>query len=67
MNNDTVFEGIILEYDRYESPLGPRSCLRYLELWLDYKISIYYEDHMPSVILRLMGTSKKKYSVQISY
>ena len=30
VNNDTVFEAIVLEYDRYESPLGARSCHRYL-------------------------------------
>ena len=32
VNNDTVFEASILEYDRCESPLGPRSCHRHLEL-----------------------------------
>ena len=26
MNNDTVFEASVLEYDRYEPPVGPRSC-----------------------------------------
>ena len=31
VNNDTVFEASILEYDRYESPLGAWSCHRYLE------------------------------------
>ena len=25
VNNDTVVEAIVLEYDRYESPLGARS------------------------------------------
>ena len=25
VNNDKVFEAIVLEYDRYESPLGARS------------------------------------------
>ena len=32
VNNDTVFKASILEYDRYEPPLGARSCHRYLEL-----------------------------------
>ena len=40
VNNDTVFEAIVLEYDRYESPLGARSCHKYLVLWQDLKISI---------------------------
>ena len=31
VNNNTVFEASILEYDRYEPPLGARSCHRYLE------------------------------------
>ena len=30
VNNDTVFEAIVLAYDRYESPLGGRSCHKYL-------------------------------------
>ena len=30
VNNDTVFEAIEFEYDRYESPLGARSCHKYL-------------------------------------
>ena len=30
VNNDTVFEAIVLEYDRYESPLGARSCHEHL-------------------------------------
>ena len=32
VNNDTVFEAIVLEYDRYESPLGARTCHKYLVL-----------------------------------
>ena len=32
VNNDTVFEAIVLEYDKYETPPGPRSCHKYLEL-----------------------------------
>ena len=32
VNNDTVFEAIVLEYDRYESTLGARSCHKYLLL-----------------------------------
>ena len=32
MNNGTVFEAIVLEYDRYEPPLGARSCHKYLDL-----------------------------------
>ena len=31
VNNDTVFEASIIEYDRYEPPPGARSCLRYLK------------------------------------
>ena len=31
VNNNTVFEACILEYDRYEPRLGARSCHRYLE------------------------------------
>ena len=31
VNNDTVFEASILEYDRYEPRIGARSCHRYLE------------------------------------
>ena len=30
VNSDTDFEAIVLEYDRYESPLGARSCHKYL-------------------------------------
>ena len=58
LNNDTVLEASILEYDRYEPPLGARSCHRYLEFWQDLKISIYYVNHVLLVILRLMGTFK---------
>ena len=47
-----VFEANVLEYDRYEPPLGPRLCHRYL------KTGIYYVNHMLLllVILRLMVT-----------
>ena len=31
VNNDTVFEASILEYDVYEPPPGARSFLRYIE------------------------------------
>ena len=31
VNNNTVLEASILEYDRYEPPPGARSCLRYVE------------------------------------
>ena len=31
VNNDTVFEASILEYDRYEPALGARSCHMYLK------------------------------------
>ena len=31
VNEDTVSEASILEYDRYEPPLDARSCHRYLE------------------------------------
>ena len=51
LNNDTVFEASILEYDRREPPLGARSCHRYLEFWQDLKISIYYVNHVLLEIL----------------
>ena len=31
VNEDTVSEASVLEYDRYEPRLGARSCHRYLE------------------------------------
>ena len=65
VNNDTVFEASILEYDRYEPPLGARSCHRYLEFWQDLKISIYYVNHMLLEILRLMGTFKNVFKIAI--
>ena len=49
-NNDTVFEAIVFEYDRYEPPLDARSCHKYLVLLQDLKISIYYVKHMLLVI-----------------
>ena len=54
VNNDTVFEASILEYDRYEPRLGARSCHRYLAFRQDLKISIYYVNHVLIVVLRLM-------------
>ena len=56
--NDTVFEVIVLEYDRYESPLGARSCHKYLVVWQDLKIGINYVNHVLLVILRHIGTFK---------
>ena len=32
VNSVTVYEAILLEYNRYEPPLGKRSCHRYLVL-----------------------------------
>ena len=54
----------VLEYDRYESPLGTRSCHMNLELWQDLKISIYYVNHVMLGILGLGEHSKTffKYS-----
>ena len=65
VNNDTVFEASILEYDRYEPPLGARSCHRYLEFWQDLKISIYYVNHVLLEMLRLMGTLKNVFKIPI--
>ena len=65
VNNDTVFEACILEYDRYEPRLGARSCQRYLEFGQDLKISIYYVNHVLLVILRLMGTFKNVFKILI--
>ena len=65
VNNDTVFEASILEYDRYEPPLGARSCHGYLGFWKDLKISIYYVNHVLLVILRLMGTFKNVFKILI--
>ena len=65
VNNDTVLEACILEYDRYEPRLGARSCHRYLEFWQDLKISIYYVNHVLLVILRLMGTFKNVFKILI--
>ena len=65
VNNDTVFEACILEYDRYEPCLGARSCHRYLEFWQDLKISIYFVNHVLLVILRLMGTFKDVFKILI--
>ena len=36
VNNDTVFKASILEHDRYEPPIGTRSCHKYLGLWQDH-------------------------------
>ena len=65
VNNDTVFEAIVLEYDRYEPPLGARSCHKYLVLWQDLTISINYVKHVLFVILRHMGTFKNVFNLLI--
>ena len=65
LNNDTVFEASILEYDRYEPRLGARSCHRYLEFWQDLKICIYYVNHVLLVILRHMGTFNNAFKILI--
>ena len=65
MNNDTVFEAIVLEYDRYESPLGARSCHKYLIVWQDLKIGINYVNHVLLVILRHIGTFKNVFHILI--
>ena len=65
VNKDTVSEASILEYDRYEPPLGARSCHRHLELWQDLKLSTYYVNHVLLVILRLMGTFKNVFKILI--
>ena len=64
-NNDTVFEAIALEYDRYEPPVGARSCHKYLILWQDLKISISYVNHVLLAILRHMGTFKNVFNILI--
>ena len=46
VNNYTVIEATILEYDRYGPPLGASPCHRYLEFRQDLKISIYYVNHV---------------------
>ena len=65
MNNDTVFEASILEYDRHEPPLGARSCEKYLVLSQDLKISINYVNHELLVILRRMRTFKNVFKILI--
>ena len=65
VNNDTVFEASILEYDGYEPPLGPKSCHMDLESWQDLKISIYYVNHVLLVILRHMGTFNNVFKILI--
>ena len=65
VNNDTVLEAIVLEYDRYESPLGARSCHKYLVLWQDLKISISHVNHMLLAILRHKGTFKNVFNILI--
>ena len=65
VNNDTVFETSISEYNWYELLFGARSCHRYLEFWHDLKISIYYVNHLLLVILRLMGTFKNVFKILI--
>ena len=63
VNNDTVFEAIVLEYDRYEPPLGARSCHKYLVVSQDLKIGINYVNHMLLVILRHIGTFKNVFHI----
>ena len=58
VNNDTVVEASVLEYDRYKPPLGPRPCHRYLGFCQDLKMRIYYVNQVLLVILRLMGAFK---------
>ena len=65
VNNDVVFEAIVLEYDRYEPPLGARSYHKYLVLWQDLKISINYVNHVLLVILRRMRTFKNVFKILI--
>ena len=65
VNNDTVFEAIVLEYDRYESPLGARSCHKYLVVWQDLKIGINYVNHVLLVILRHIGIFKNVFHILI--
>ena len=66
VNNDTVFEAIVLEYDRYESPLGARSCHKYLVVWQDLNIGINYVNHVLLVILRHIGTFKNVFHILIA-
>ena len=65
VNNDTVSEAIVLEYDRYEPPLGARSCHKYLVVWKDLKIGINYVNHVLLVILRHIGTFKNVFHILI--
>ena len=65
VNNDSVLEASILEYDRYEPRLGARSCHKYLEFWQDLKIGIHYVNHVLLVILRLIGTFKNVFKIVI--
>ena len=65
VNNDTVFEAIVLGYDRYQPLLGARSCHKYLVLWQDLKISISYVNHVLLAILRHMGTFKNVFNILI--
>ena len=65
VNDDTVFEAIVLGYDRYQPLLGARSCHKYLVLWQDLKISISYVNHVLLAILRHMGTFKNVFNILI--
>ena len=65
VNNDKVFEAIGLEYDRYEPPLGARSCQKFLALLHDLKISINYVNHVLLVIWKRMGTFKNVFNILI--
>ena len=65
VNNDAVFEAIVLDYDRYEPPLGAKWCHKYLVLWQDLIISINYVNHVLLVILRRMRTFKNVFKILI--
>ena len=65
VNNDTVFEAIVLEYDRYEPPLCAMSCHKYLVVWQDLKNGIFYVNHVLLVILKHIGTFKNVFHILI--
>ena len=66
VNDDTVFEASILEYDRYEPRLGARSCYRYLGFWQDVKISIYYVNQVLLVILNFKKLEPPQFPLHAS-
>ena len=65
VNENMSFEVIVLRYDRYESPLGARSCHKYLVLLQDLEISINYVTHFLLVLSRHMGTFKNVFNILI--